>query len=316
VLVGKHYCSHLCSCGALAETVGNSFRHRGPKADWARWLERFGFAFIGLASVVTISALLGFNLPLRLYNVWVGTLLAGALAIGLYPFLGQRIWCRYWCPLAFWMNFWGRWSRFKISPEPGKCIDCNVFVISGVINHNVQGSVMDYKSADGTGFFDRKEHIFAGDTVSLNHIEHVLIRPVFGDPRIHMALVCAARSCPVIRREAYSGASIDKQLEDQATLFANNPQHVTYDSAAKSLSLSALLKWYGDDFDTKGGYLSFLVKRVQDESIAAGMRGALDGTVNVAFKEYDWALNSQEPKASAGKGSKRTDFGSGSIPNE
>ena len=38
----------------------------------------------------------------------------------------QRIWCRMWCPLAFWMNFWGRWSKFKISPEKGKCIDCNI----------------------------------------------------------------------------------------------------------------------------------------------------------------------------------------------
>ncbi len=126
VLFGKHYCSHLCSCGALAETVGNSFRHRGPKADWARWLERFGYIFIPLAAAVTVADLLGYPLPMKWYGTWVGTLLAGALAIGLYPFLGQRIWCRYWCPLAFWMNFWGRWSRFKISPEPGKCIDCNV----------------------------------------------------------------------------------------------------------------------------------------------------------------------------------------------
>ncbi len=126
VLVGKHYCSHLCSCGALAETVGNSFRHRGPKADWARRAERFGFVFLALGAVATVTGVLGHDLPVRLYNTWVGTLLAGALAVGLYPFLGQRIWCRYWCPLAFWMNFWGRWSRFRISPEPGKCIDCGV----------------------------------------------------------------------------------------------------------------------------------------------------------------------------------------------
>ena len=126
VLVGKHYCSHVCSCGALAETVGNAFRHRGPKGDMPRYLERFGFVFIPLAAIATIADVLGYEGPFGWYNVWVGTLLAGALAIGLYPFLGQRIWCRYWCPLAFWMNFWGRWSRFKISPEPGKCIDCNV----------------------------------------------------------------------------------------------------------------------------------------------------------------------------------------------
>jgi thioredoxin reductase/Pyruvate/2-oxoacid:ferredoxin oxidoreductase delta subunit len=126
VLFGKHYCSHVCSCGALAETVGNAFRHRGPKGDWPRKLERMGFVFIPLAAIATMADILGFKGPFGLYNVWVGTLLAGALAVGLYPFLGQRVWCRYWCPLAFWMNFWGRWSRFKISPEPGKCIDCNV----------------------------------------------------------------------------------------------------------------------------------------------------------------------------------------------
>ena len=136
---GKIYCSYICSCGALAETVGNNFRHRGPKGDWPRKLEKYGYVFILLATIATIADLMGFR-PLlwvigkeefRLdllgwYDIWVGTFLAGAMAIGLYPFLGQRIWCRMWCPLAFWMNFWGRWSKFKITPEKGKCIDCNV----------------------------------------------------------------------------------------------------------------------------------------------------------------------------------------------
>lgn len=123
---GKIYCSYVCSCGALAETVGNGYRHRGPKGGLPRKLERAGFIFIALACIATVADLYGFNGPLGWYNKWVGTLLAGAVAIGMYPFLGQRVWCRMWCPLAFWMNFWGRWSKFKITPEKGKCIDCNV----------------------------------------------------------------------------------------------------------------------------------------------------------------------------------------------
>ncbi len=136
---GKIYCSYICSCGALAETVGNGFRHRGPKGDTPRRLEKYGYVFILLATIATIADLMGFSPvlwvtrgePFHLnllgwYDLWVGTFLAGAMAIGLYPFLGQRIWCRMWCPLAFWMNFWGRWSNFKITPEKGKCIDCNV----------------------------------------------------------------------------------------------------------------------------------------------------------------------------------------------
>lgn len=123
---GKVYCSYFCSCGALAETVGNGFRHRGPKGDLPRRLERFGFVFIPLAAVATAADLCGLPSLASWYNSAVGTFLAGAVAIGLYPFLGQRLWCRMWCPLAFWMNFWGRWSRFRITPEKGKCIDCNV----------------------------------------------------------------------------------------------------------------------------------------------------------------------------------------------
>ena len=136
---GKIYCSYICSCGALAETVGNSFRHRGPKGDLSRKLEKYGYIFILLATVATIADLMNWSPVLWMkgdeavranlfgwYDVWVGTFLAGTMAIGLYPFLGQRIWCRMWCPLAFWMNFWGRWSKFKITPEKGKCIDCNV----------------------------------------------------------------------------------------------------------------------------------------------------------------------------------------------
>ena len=123
---GKIYCSYICSCGALAETVGNSFRHRGPKGASPRRFEKFGFVFIGLAAVATVASFFGIQAPIQYYNYWVGTFLAGAVAIGMYPFLGQRVWCRMWCPLAFWMNFWGRWSKFQIVPEKGKCIDCNV----------------------------------------------------------------------------------------------------------------------------------------------------------------------------------------------
>lgn len=123
---GKIYCSYICSCGALAETVGNSFRHRGPKGSSPRRFEKFGFVFIALAAIATVASFFGIRAPIQYYNYWVGTFLAGAVAIGMYPFLGQRVWCRMWCPLAFWMNFWGRWSKFQIVPEKGKCIDCNV----------------------------------------------------------------------------------------------------------------------------------------------------------------------------------------------
>jgi hypothetical protein len=194
------------------------------------------------------------------------------------------------------------------------CNAYNALVIYGVINHKIKSTVMDF-NRDGKGFFDVKEYIFAGETVSLNHIEHNLVRPVFKEPRIHMALVCAARSCPAIRAEAYRAADLDRQLEDQARLFANNPDHIRYDKESDRLYLSAILKWYGEDFQGAEGYLDFMAERVEDSAMRDVLTKAKAGEIETAFSKYDWALNTQG-KAAASTGGGKGEFGSGSVPNE
>ncbi|MBT3379025.1 MAG: DUF547 domain-containing protein [Lentisphaerae bacterium] len=195
------------------------------------------------------------------------------------------------------------------------CNAYNAFVMAGVINHEIRDTVITYKSVDELGFFDLKEHIFAGETLSLNQVEHERIRPVFGEPRIHMALVCAAKSCPVIRAEAFTGEAIERQLEDQAVLFANTAVHISYDAPTKTLNLSAILKWYGDDFTPEGGFLAFLGERAEKNLLKDAIRAADAGTVTVAYNEYDWTLNTQASgKATPSRGG--TGFGSGSVPNE
>lgn len=194
------------------------------------------------------------------------------------------------------------------------CNAYNAFVINGVIIHKIDGSVLDYESSSGKGFFDLKEHILAGETIDLNHLEHEVIRPEYQEPRIHVALVCAAKSCPTIRPEAYVGERLSQQLEDQAKLFAGNQEYVHYAAGEKKLNLSPILDWYGDDFGGQPGVLKFLLARAGDAETKAGIQGALDGQVAVAFNEYDWSLNTQG-KATGGA-SKNVSFGSGSIPNE
>lgn len=190
----------------------------------------------------------------------------------------------------------------------------NVFVIDGVIRNGITGSVDDF-SKGGKGFFKLKEHILAGKTVSCDHVEHGIIRVEYEEPRIHMAVVCAARSCPPLRREAYVGSKVREQLEDQAQLFANDTKYVRYDADEKKLFLSAILKWYGGDFDVVGGYLEFLHERIEDEHTKAGVKMAMEGEAEVGFMDYNWALNSQKgsKKQTSGGGG---DFGSGSIPEE
>ncbi len=193
------------------------------------------------------------------------------------------------------------------------CNAYNAFVINGVLVHKIDSGVLDYKNIQGKGFFDVSEHILAGKTVDLNTLEHKLIRPVYQEPRVHMALVCAAKSCPTIRPEAFFGDRLDSQLEDQARAFANNQTYVHYDAKENSVYLSPILKWYEEDFGDQSGVLDFLLSRVDSPKTTAGLQAAREGQGKIVYNEYDWSLNTQG-KATASKAN--TSFGSGSIPNE
>lgn len=193
------------------------------------------------------------------------------------------------------------------------CNAYNAFVINGVISHKISDSVISFKQEE-IGFFDLPEHIYAGKTVSLNELEHQMIRPTFGDPRIHVALVCAAKSCPAIRGEAYTGQSIDAQLDDQSLQFANNPKYVQFDSETRKLMLSPILDWYGGDWNEKypGGYLEWLESLANEQKLINTIVEAREGKTEVGFFEYDWSLNSQNPHGGDTGGAK-SGFGSGTI---
>jgi hypothetical protein len=197
------------------------------------------------------------------------------------------------------------------------CNAYNAFVIDGVIRHRITDSVMEYEQ-NGEGFFDIKEHVFAGSTLSLNQLEHTLIRKRFREPRVHVALVCAARDCPAIRREAFVGRRLGAQLHDQSVVFANSSQYVRYDEVTNTLHLSPLLDWYGDDWDGVGGYLHWLSKLIEDKTLKQKVTQASVGTVDVAFLDYDWSLNGQATSKAISKpdASPPASFGSGTIPNQ
>lgn len=208
------------------------------------------------------------------------------------------------------------------TPEEKLALICNAynaFVINGVISHKIYDSV-DGFTVDGSGFFDLTEHVYAGQTVSLNDIEHKMVRPVFKEPRIHVALVCAARSCPSIRAEAYVGDRVLEQLEDQSRLFANNPKYVTFDAGKNELGLSQILNWYGGDWDERfpsGGYFEWLEALADDPTVKQALVDGRNEKVAVKFIEYDWALNSQaDPGKPRAKKKKSGGFGSGSSPDE
>ena len=143
------FCGWICSCGALAETMGDQQRQKMPHGPRWNRLNMLGQAILGIAFVLLFIRVAGWLLPNSWMNQqfhlllegknhqghlvnplsykWaVDILLGGILGVGLYFRYSGRMWCRFACPLAALMHIYARFSRFRIFPEKKKCISCNV----------------------------------------------------------------------------------------------------------------------------------------------------------------------------------------------
>ncbi|MBF0432749.1 MAG: NAD(P)-binding domain-containing protein [Fibrobacteria bacterium] len=128
---GKRFCSWVCGCGCLAETMGDPFRHYAPKGNGSRRIEKPVMRVILVLAVVSALAyflLQGGKGPgpwyVKTYVYMVDFWLASVIGVGTYFFFGGRIWCRYLCPLAHYMRVLSAWySKFRIKPAE-RCIGC------------------------------------------------------------------------------------------------------------------------------------------------------------------------------------------------
>jgi hypothetical protein len=140
------------------------------------------------------------------------------------------------------------------------------------------------------GIWDRALFVVGGKKLSLNRIEHEIIRPRFNDPRIHFALVCAARSCAPLRSEAYEGASVDGQLDDQGRAFFSDATKNRFDVKKKVAYLSRILEWYASDFGDGSEQVLLAIVRFLPAEVAADIRSR-PGAWRIEYVEYDWSLN-------------------------
>jgi thioredoxin reductase/ferredoxin len=143
------FCGWICSCGGLAETMGDTLRHKMPHGPWFNRLNMVGQLLLVLAFVLLGIRVLGWLFPGSWTNLsfdlllegktadgmtvnplswkWtVDVIVAGVLGVGLYVKYSGRVWCRFACPLAALMHIYARFSRFRILAEKKKCISCNV----------------------------------------------------------------------------------------------------------------------------------------------------------------------------------------------
>ncbi|MCA1734035.1 MAG: DUF547 domain-containing protein, partial [Acidobacteria bacterium] len=127
----------------------------------------------------------------------------------------------------------------------------------------------------------------AGSMISLDHIEHRIIRKEFRDARIHFAVNCAAASCPPLRKEAYRGARLHEQLDEQVRRFASGDGvRIEQRRGRTVLTTTKIMKWFDEDFEPAGGQASFLFPFLPPAKKALIPR---EGRVTIEYDDYDWA---------------------------
>jgi hypothetical protein len=183
--------------------------------------------------------------------------------------------------LAFWLNVYNAYT-LKIV--------CDNYPIESINDLHWGGLFLG--TILGKTIWDKDLITINGTHLSLNTIEHEIIRPTFKEARIHFALVCASRGCPPLRNNAYEADSLEMQLDDQARLFLNDASKNNFDTTTHHATLSKVFSWYSEDFgDADEKILEYVAKYLPPE-IGENIRRTLKDW-DIDYGKYDWRLNEE-----------------------
>jgi hypothetical protein len=155
----------------------------------------------------------------------------------------------------------------------------NLSVIKGIIDRFPTNSPLD-----NPGFFDKTTHSLGGRKITLNDIEHKLLRAQFKDPRFHFVLVCGAVGCPPLINKAYLPNTLDAQLEAQ-TKEALNGAFLRVNTKKNRVETSQIMEWYKEDFTMNGKTEIDFINTYRTEKIPNNFK--------LSYFSYDWKLNRQ-----------------------
>ena len=167
----------------------------------------------------------------------------------------------------------------------------NAKTIAIVLDHLPVASIKDISLGGGLlaavtgGPWKAKVLSVSGRELSLDDIEHGILRPVFKDPRVHYAVNCASIGCPNLGREAFTGAKLDMQLDAAAKDYVNHPRAI--DVRDGSVIASSIYSWFEADFGGDGAKVLEHVRRYADPAL----KSKLNGITEIADYGYDWSLN-------------------------
>lgn len=148
-------------------------------------------------------------------------------------------------------------------------------------NRNWKGNISYFAKFN---FFALKKYAVGGKKLSLYTIENKILRKKFNDPRIHFAINCASKSCPILPNRLFQVDTLEQTLENLTENFINS-DHVRFDESSNELWLNPIFDWYKKDFKSSGGLVEFIKKYWHGPLIPE--------EIKIKFLKYDWSLNSQ-----------------------
>ncbi|KPK37692.1 MAG: hypothetical protein AMJ69_10675 [Gammaproteobacteria bacterium SG8_47] len=174
--------------------------------------------------------------------------------------------------LAFWINLY------------------NAVTVDIVLQYYPVQSIRDIDISPGLfaqGPWGKKLLVIEGQRLSLNDIEHAILRPIWRDPRVHYGLNCASLGCPNLQQRAFTAEDASELLDAAARDYVNHPRGVRVN--AGELHVSSIYSWFRQDF---GGSDAAVIAHLKVYALPA-LAEALRGFDNIADDDYDWALNAQ-----------------------
>jgi hypothetical protein len=179
-------------------------------------------------------------------------------------------------------------NRFTKEQQVAMLINLyNAATLQLVIDHYPVKSIKDIATSSG-GPWKQPIVRLLGKSRSLDYLENDVLRPKFGDPRVHFAINCASVGCPALRADAFQASTLNQQLDEQTRGFLKDSTKNRIDAKNKILYLSPIFEWYKSDFASKSG----TVEKFMANYISASDRAVLEnGGLTIKYTDYSWALN-------------------------
>ncbi|MCF8260082.1 MAG: DUF547 domain-containing protein [Melioribacteraceae bacterium] len=186
--------------------------------------------------------------------------------------------------LAFWINAY------------------NAFTLEIILEFYPVESINDLHSGGlylgtvlGTTVWDKDLFEINGKMISLNYIEHEILRKDFEEPRIHFAIVCASIGCPQLRNEAFESDKIYKQLEEQSIQFVNDKTKNLFDLQNREAKISKIFDWFEEDFGENDEQVLIYLANFLPKEVAEDIKMNADKW-DLGYTDYDWNLNDIKSK--------------------